>query len=401
MKMEQKIEVTTNEDKTEEKKVYVDENGNQVEIITKTEVKNGEETTEVEKKIIGVDGSETVTKTKTEVKNGETIISFEEKIVASDGSEKIVKTKTEVKSGEEESSFEEKIVGGDGSETITKTKTEVKSGEEETYLERKFIGSDGKEVIIKTKSEVEAGEEEFTNLIEVKGAQFETKLSVKAESKEAETTLKAELSTGVEQDILIFPDEALQIVLDEFQTVNDLVIEIKEVSDKAVFSATANQEGKLFGLFDTQVDLETLIDTETGEIIKTTKPWWAFLVVGVNEETICHIEGRNGATTVVLITEIKEHLSHGDAVGECPVVCGDELLVEPEVCELGDTQECTVEGYAGTGTCNNFCDGFTCVATESCGDGIVNGPEACDGSKDCDNLCQIVEPPVETNSTIV
>ena len=254
----------------------------------------------------------------------------------------------------------------------------------------------------------------FKNSIKVKGAEVTTKLSIKEETEGNQTKLKVKLSTGAEQDIIIFPDEALQIAIEELQATNNFSFELKEIAEgneaKAVFIFKATIQGQLLGIFDTQVNLETLIDTETGEIIKTERPWWAFLVVGSNDATVCHVKDTNSVITqIVLITDVKSHLAHGDSVGECVAVCGDTILVEGiESCEVGKTQACTTEGYSGTEICNAVCNGFdACISTESCGDGIINGLEACDDGNiidgdGCDSLCQIeiIAPPAESpNST--
>ena len=214
--------------------------------------------------------------------------------------------------------------------------------------------------------------------------------------------LKAKLSTGTEQAIIVLPDEALQTAFNELQATNNFTFELKEVQKgnerKAVFSATATQPGKLLGIFDTQVNLETLIDTVTGEIIKTERPWWAFLVVAHNEAPICHLNSPNSAMTkTVLIIDVKSHLSHGDSVGECVAACGDGVIIQGvESCELGDLKVCiTPRGYTGSATCTVTCTGFDpCVSTNSCGDGIVNGLEKCDDGNalngdGCSTLCQV------------
>lgn len=70
--------------------------------------------------------------------------------------------------------------------------------------------------------------------------------------------------------------------------------------------------------------------------------------------------------------------------------CGDA----DDVCNSGETQSCTTGGYGGEQTCNAQCTGFGgCMATEFCGDGVVNGNEACDdGDTDdgdgCSSTCQ-------------
>jgi len=72
--------------------------------------------------------------------------------------------------------------------------------------------------------------------------------------------------------------------------------------------------------------------------------------------------------------------------------CGDSVLEGEEACD-GNNQVCTIGGYAGTQSCKDDCTDYnTCVTTESCGDGTINGLEQCDrsslGGKDCTNYIQ-------------
>lgn len=69
--------------------------------------------------------------------------------------------------------------------------------------------------------------------------------------------------------------------------------------------------------------------------------------------------------------------------------CGDEVVnQQSEQCDWDSPQACTTQsGYAGTQTCNmdpqvdaQMCTWMSCEPTEYCGDGIKNGPEACDGT---------------------
>jgi hypothetical protein len=93
------------------------------------------------------------------------------------------------------------------------------------------------------------------------------------------------------------------------------------------------------------------------------------------------------------------------AAGDCAVVtevCGNNVTEGTEVCD-GNSQACTVGGYAGTKTCLADCSGFgACVATESCGDGIVNDAEACDAGANngmpgycCTGSCTFVSSSTE------
>ena len=77
------------------------------------------------------------------------------------------------------------------------------------------------------------------------------------------------------------------------------------------------------------------------------------------------------------------------AYGSCIVDegCGDGEVNGVEVCDIKDEstkeKDCpAANGYAGKAKCNSECSDYetTCVATEFCGDGEVNGNEKCDNS---------------------
>jgi len=65
-------------------------------------------------------------------------------------------------------------------------------------------------------------------------------------------------------------------------------------------------------------------------------------------------------------------------------VCENGLIQEPEICD-SNSQACNATwGYLGEEECNSDCDGWEeCVATEYCGDEIINGYEECDGIAHC------------------
>lgn len=254
-----------------------------------------------------------------------------------------------------------------GNKVTIKTETKTKDGETETTIKRKIVDSQGNEITIKIKTKTENGKEEVVNSIEVEGAEVETKLTLKEKTEDGKTMFKVQLSTGSEQNITVLPDEALQKAFDELQASNNFTLEIREERTedgelKAVFAAKAKKPGRFLGIFNTNVDLETLIDTETGEIIQTNKPWWAGFVVMTDESVICHLPNENSnkrITLTVAISAVKAHLQHGDSLGACTPECGDGILVEgQEACDdanLVDGDGCsstcqieTTENPAGT-----------------------------------------------------
>ncbi len=80
---------------------------------------------------------------------------------------------------------------------------------------------------------------------------------------------------------------------------------------------------------------------------------------------------------------ITEHYMCTDSCAlEYVPYCGDSLINQTtEICDNDAPISCTdVNGYAGTSSCTNECGWGLCQSTESCGDGIKNGSEICDGT---------------------
>ncbi len=99
--------------------------------------------------------------------------------------------------------------------------------------------------------------------------------------------LELKLSNGLHSELKIMPDTAsetaiqalkLNVCTDE----NNCQIELKEVGQgeqiQAAYEVKAQKQVKVLGLFKTQMQVQAQVNAENGEIIKTEKPWWAFLV---------------------------------------------------------------------------------------------------------------------------
>jgi cysteine-rich repeat protein len=264
------------------------------------------------------------------------------------------KTETEIKI---ESGKSEQKTKTEENGKKTETETEQKDGETKTEQKTEYVDEAGNKVTIKTKTVISEGVEQTKTTIKVKGAEVNTKLSVSEQvNQNGDVTIKAKLSTGVEQEIIVMPDVALHTALEELETAQGFTFELQEHTEgekiTTVFSAKAKKTGKVLGLFDTQVDLETLIDTQTGEIIQTHKPWWAFLIIGQNTADVCHVtEGNKRTDLSIPLTALKMHEEHGDTIGICPIICGDGLLIEgKEECDDGNLADedgcsavCTLE----------------------------------------------------------
>jgi len=62
---------------------------------------------------------------------------------------------------------------------------------------------------------------------------------------------------------------------------NNCNIELKEVGSgenvKAAYEVKVEKQSRLFLIFKKKMQVEAEIDAETGELLRTGKPWWAFL----------------------------------------------------------------------------------------------------------------------------
>jgi hypothetical protein len=92
------------------------------------------------------------------------------------------------------------------------------------------------------------------------------------------------LSNGKNAEVKIMPETASQKAIQRLGELN-FTIELKEVGKgdktKPIYELTGKKNGKFLGIFKIQARVQTQIDAETGEIIKTTKPWWSFLATGI------------------------------------------------------------------------------------------------------------------------
>ncbi|MFA7707389.1 MAG: PepSY domain-containing protein [Candidatus Pacearchaeota archaeon] len=106
-------------------------------------------------------------------------------------------------------------------------------------------------------------------------------------SKNEEGICKYSLSNGRKAEIKIMPETASERARERLGELN-FTIELKEVvsgsetrDNRPVYELTGDKEGRFLGLFKTKGKIITQIDAETGEVVKTKKPWWAFLASGI------------------------------------------------------------------------------------------------------------------------
>jgi hypothetical protein len=100
------------------------------------------------------------------------------------------------------------------------------------------------------------------------------------------TELRARLSNGKHARIKIMPETASKRALKRLRLkhcneTRNCTIELKEVGEgnrtRAVYEAKARKTFKIFGFIKNREEVLTQIDAETGEEIRSKRPWWAWM----------------------------------------------------------------------------------------------------------------------------
>lgn len=173
-----------------------------------------------------------------------------------------------------------------------------------------------------------------------------TELNLTADDFGNGTSLRAILSNGRFADVKIMPDRAAAVALEKLRAKceeRNCSIELKEVgvgnNTRAAWVVETDKESRVFLIFKKRMIAKAEIDSETGEILRIKKPWWAFLAkekhatraeieaeiegnTTIRKIIICHIPpGNSEARRTITISEraLKAHLAHGDFVGACEV----------------------------------------------------------------------------------
>jgi len=117
-------------------------------------------------------------------------------------------------------------------------------------------------------------------------AQCSEECNMTQEKVQEQTKLHVALSNGKNAEIKVMPDVAAQKALGRLRLKNCVeeegcVLELKEVEKNddtsLAYELKRERKAKLLGFIGTNMNVEAQVDAETGEILKTKKPWWAFL----------------------------------------------------------------------------------------------------------------------------
>ncbi len=113
-----------------------------------------------------------------------------------------------------------------------------------------------------------------------------TKMEMTQEESQDGTKLHVKLSNGRNAEVKVMPDTASEKALESLRlktctSQNGCDIELMEVGKgeqtKAAYEVQASKQAKFLGLFKTDMKVKAQVDAENGEVIRTKKPWWAFL----------------------------------------------------------------------------------------------------------------------------
>jgi len=148
------------------------------------------------------------------------------------------------------------------------------------------IRKEGKEFNFKVEEKINEGTMQRTMVYannEGVKHQIRSEIGIYGETKDNITTLNALLSSGERKQIKVMPEKVSQIALERLRTKYP-IIELREKENegvrRAIYHVHADKPGKLFGIFGLTVPFEAEVDAETGEIISSSRPWWAKLVSG-------------------------------------------------------------------------------------------------------------------------
>jgi hypothetical protein len=171
-----------------------------------------------------------------------------------------------------------------GQGTETQTSTETQNSGEESNLQNQirvqsgnYENSNGEQMQIQTENGFR---------LKVEGVEAKSSMEINQEQSQNKTMLKTQLSNGKNAEIKVMPNTASEKAIQRLQlkvcsSENSCQIELKEVGTgeqvKVAYEVKAQKEAKVLGLFKTKMQVQAQVDAETGEIIQTKKPWWAFL----------------------------------------------------------------------------------------------------------------------------
>lgn len=137
-----------------------------------------------------------------------------------------------------------------------------------------------------------------SNVIAVQGQQnaavnAEATLSEVRETISAQGEARVDTGNGNQARVTIMPEAASQTAIARLELnfcseENNCSIELRTVGEgnetRAAYEMKANKEARVFGLFRVDMPVQAQVDAETGTVIESNKPWWAFLAAEASAE---------------------------------------------------------------------------------------------------------------------
>ena len=127
--------------------------------------------------------------------------------------------------------------------------------------------------------------------LEANGISANCAMNLTQEQFQNGTRLYASLSNGRNAEIKIMPSTASETALQRLRLKNcseNCQIELKETGtgnqSRLTYEIKAQKQSKILGLFRAKMQVQAQVNAETGELIKITKPWWAFLATETDEK---------------------------------------------------------------------------------------------------------------------
>jgi len=162
--------------------------------------------------------------------------------------------------------------------TSVRTEANAKGGEREEYTNediktgaRATAKADAGLAAIRMNANAQAPIEEITTTIEAQGE------------------ARVEMSNGAQARVMVMPEVAAQTAIDQLRLhvcseENNCTIELRASGEgnasnetRAEYEVRANKEARIFGFFRVDMPVQARVDAETGAVVESNKPWWAFL----------------------------------------------------------------------------------------------------------------------------
>lgn len=171
----------------------------------------------------------------------------------------------------------------DDIKNLRETRKELKGDIKEYLKERKEIRAEikGKNITF------EKGDGKKDEIkLRVRNQTARTTLNITESTDENNNTILIIQNGDKTREIKIMPDTASERALERLRLkvcneTNNCTIVLKDVPvnkvNKLMYEIQIQRHYKLLGLFKTKAENKAQIDAETGNVIQTKKPWWAFL----------------------------------------------------------------------------------------------------------------------------